>query len=335
MATTVPEVRVPLSQAGVRVSNSVRSGEWVSGAWLHNWIAGRPAVIVPCHAPMVTIAAGVESAFPYWIAPRYQDTRYRVSVLLTAETPTTATIKVDGATVGTSCRAESRRNAVVHTFDVERASMATTEVEIVVAVTAGASSVDVEAIMIEALPRVFLAEDANDLGSERMKFWLREAISERNFANALLDYQSNLRDSARRCGCFAHSWGTKEPRVITSAGFTDLFDGTISMLGRKLYDGDTTTTLYWAVKAWVDPTDEYDAVTGQVQIVNDASTYTINVPVSGVSAWHGKTAILSDAEDNSTSTGLRGAATDDWTISAKRTAGTGDVCIESVCVWEA
>ncbi len=336
MSARVPESRIDLQQDEVRVSKSVRSLDWVAATRLHNWISGRSVIQVPSHAPMVSIASSASSEFPYRVLPRYQDTRYRYSIILTAETETTAEVLIDGASQGTF-PVENRRNAAPLVFDIELGVQSTTEAETVIKVTAGDSSVTVEAVLVEALPRVLLAEDANDLGANRMKFWIREAISERNFANSLLDLQNNLRQSARRCGCFAHSWGTDSPKVTTNGSYENKFEDTISILGRFLFSGETQRTLSWRVKAY----NSDGSTAGNVRVSNDAGTSVIAVPAGTTTAtWFPTTGnaadtFLVDAEDNETANGLRGGTTDDHTFEAQRTAGAGNVLIETISVWEA
>jgi len=333
MTATVPESRVILTGDEVRVSRSVRAGEWVHAVRLHNWNAGRPVMQVPANSPKVTIAGSGNSTFPYRYAPRHQDTRYRYTILMSAETTTTATVNIESNDVGT-VDVFSRKNMVPQIFDVERSAQDTTEAETLVNITAGASSVDVESIMVEALPRFLLAEDANDLGADRMKFWIRQAISERNFANALLDLQNNLRTSARRCGCFAHSWGTGAPSTTTNASYENKFLDDVSIMGRHLFTGDTTRTLSWKVKAY----NSDGTTAGNVRVTNDAGNTVIAVPAGTTTAtWLPATAdtFETDTEDPTQSDGLRGGTTDDHTFEAQRTAGSGTVNIESLSVWEA
>lgn len=336
MTATVPEYRIDLVQSIIGIANTVRSVPHIHACRQHNWIAGRPAMIVPAMSPFTTITTTNTSDFCFWSQPRYQDVGYRYSVLLSAETPTTANVSINGSSVGTGFEVTNRRNMLPLVFDQEQSSQGTTEAELKISVTAGASSVEVEALSIEALPRTALTQDANDLGSDLLLLWHRLPISERNFANNFLDKQDALRDTARRLGSFQWSRGSFAPRSTTSGTLAGVFDDTISILGRSIYNGDTTRTLNWRVKAYCSD----GTTSGEVKVTNTAGNTTISIPTGTTTAtWLPTTAgaadtFAVDAEDNSTSNGLPGGAYDEHTFEFRRTAGSGTVYLESISVWE-
>lgn len=336
MAASVPENRINLLQGEVEPSRSVRAVSWVHPARLHNFVSGRGEQIVPCHAPMVTVPKSTASTFRYWYKPRYQTTRLRYSLLLTAIAPGSVAIEVpSGTSVGTH-RVEERRNAVPLVFDVDVNSQSTTEAELNFKLSANAATaIDVESVSIASLPRTRLAQDANDLGSDRLRYWPRRPITEASLSDNLIDYQNELRDSARRTG-FQCAFGDASYLTFNSGSYVDIFDDSFSVLGRFLYSSDTTRTYSWRVLVYC--TDGTTA--GTVRLTNDAGTATITVPAGTTTAtWldvtSGAASTFSvDAEDNTTSNGLRGAATDDHTIAVIRTAGTGDIRVESISIYE-
>ena len=291
-------------------------------------------MVVPCDAPMVTVEAGRVVEFPYRYKPRYQDVSYRYSLLLTAEAESTADIRINDVTVGLGLRVDNRRNAQPLFFDVDLGSQSTTEGELKFLVKGIGGAVTVEALMVEALPRSELDEDSSDLGADRFDFWARQPIAEDNFAINLLDKQNNLRDSARRSGAFAHSWGTGAPRSVSGGAWDNLFDSTTSIRGRLLFNGQTKRAHSWKVKVYCS-----DGTTaGEVRVTNDAMVTTIAVPTGTTSAtWLPASAsqIGVATEDNTTGNGERGGSPDDHTFEARVTAGAGSLKIETVSVWEA
>lgn len=334
---TVPEKRIDLVQEIIGISNTVRSVPHIHACRLHNWIAGRPATIVPSFGALRTIATTKTSDFCFWSKPRYQDVSYRYSLLLTAEAPTTADVSINGSSVGTGFEVTNRRNALPLYFDQEQSSQGTTEAELKISVTAGASSVTVESLGIEALPRTRLTQDSNDLGADRLKLLHRLPIGERNFASNFLDYQDSLRDAARRLGSFHYSFGSDAPFGTTSTSYTGIFNDDVSILGRYIYNGDTTRELEWRVKCYASD----NTTSANIRVSNNAGTDVIAMPTGTTSAtWLPTTAGAAstfdvDAEDNTEADGLPSSATDDHTFDVQRTAGPGTVYIESISAWEA
>jgi len=329
MTATVPETRVDLSQDEALISLGVRAVTWQHAVRLHNWIAGRPAVLVPCTVPRASVGAGLSADFPFWVKPRYQDVRLLYSLLLTTESECQATIKINGVGVGTGFRIREQRNAAWFSFVRELALQSTTEQELVFTVEATGGTVFVDGLMIEALPRTSLAIDANDLGSDRVLLGIRQPISERTMSANLLDLQSALRDSARRTG-FHISWGSLTPYSTVSASYVGMLEGSIMNLGRFLYASDTTRSMIWAAKCYAS-----DASTSaEIRMVNDAGITYITMPAGTTTATWFTKAMTVDAEDNTFSTGLRGGVHDDHMSGVIRTAGSGTVYVETISTLE-
>lgn len=336
----VPEIRPEVVDYGVLIGYGVRTVPWIHAARLHNWVAGRGHMLVPNHCPLVTIAAAGQSEFWYRVRTRYQDTRLRYTILCSAETEAVVIVAVNGTTVGNSGGyvVHNRRRSVPLVFDVDQSAQTDSEQDLYIKLNVSGSSIVVESISIEALPRAFLtAQSASDLGSNRLAFEHRQPISERNFALNLLDLQSPLKRSARR-SLFQLSWGTNNPWSTAVAGPTNVFDDTFGLIGRLLYDGSTTSECSWRVRAYCS--DGTTAGTVNLSNTGGGASTSITIPKGSTSAdWFPPTSgdpdtFNCDAEDNTDAWGLRGGVTDDHTVSVTRTAGSGTIYLESVCIWE-
>lgn len=340
MAATVPESRLNLVQSGVEISRSVRGVSWIDSARLANWISGRGSMDVPAHAPMVRIAGSGSSDFTYRVKPRYQTTRYALSLVLTSpDGPTTADVTVPIGGTTHTVNVQPRLNARPETLIFERSSQSTTETTLDFRIAAGGTEdVDVECVSIEALPRATLAQDTSDLGVDRLQFFPRQPIYEASLSTQLTDVVSSIRDSARRVGIYQHSFGTDSPFSTSSTTFVDVFDEDHEELGRYLYNGDTTRTHSWRVLAYADVA----GTKGEVRITNTSGASTvIDVPLSTTSAtWLPATGgspstFTCDCEDNTTANGRRRSGGDMHAIEARVTSASGTIYIESISIWEA
>lgn len=339
MSGPVPESRIVCLDGAIRITKSVRSGHWIHPAWLHNWIAGRGRPAVPACGPMVAIQASSWSHFVFRVHQAYQHTRYRFSVMVSAETEGAIYMEIPvGTPVVNGERTHNRRNAVPFTFDVDVSARVESEVDLSLRIAALLQPIIVESISVEAFPRAFLDLDSNDLGCDRLSFWPRAPISEQSFANNLLDLQSVLKRSARR-GMWHQVWGSDAPASTSSTSLVDILDGTFGLIGRFLYSGETTREMSWRVRGYCS-----DGTTaGEVVITNTGTGAgsTITIPAGSTSAdWFPATSgapdtFTCDCEDNTASDGLQGGAVDEHTIQFRRTAGSGTLEIESISVWEA
>lgn len=339
MSAPVPEQRIVLLDEGIRIAESVRAVHWAHTSRLNNWIAGRGRPLVPSFAPLVEIDPGTSSSFFFRVRPSYQHVRLRIEVILSASGPATALVAVPDASSPWStvqARGPSARPIVI---EVDRKDRVDAEESFVVgiAVADGQFAVLVESISVEAYPRAFLDNDANDLGSDRMMFWPRTPISQRNFGDNLLAHQTVLKRSARRA-MFHMSWGSASPWTTGSAGPTEVFGTGFGLIGRYLYEGETVRELACRVRGFCS--DETTSAEVTIENTGGGSGVVISIPAGSiVPAWHPPLASAPatfecDAEDPSHEVGLRGGAVDLHQVSVERTAGSGTVSLESISIWE-
>ena len=326
----VPEKRNVILQtdgAGVDVTaigRSVRSGTWIDAARLQNWIAGRGASVVPAHNTFATIPPGDSADFRYRIKPRYAETRYAYHLSIQGR----ADVTIDGVVAelpgvgGSVVRATILR---------DRSAQSDAEAELAVQVFAPSSFVYVECIAIEAVPRTLLS--ASDLGVDRALLWARQPIQADPLSTRMLSQQAALRQSARRSGLYQYSRGTLTPWTRASATPLVLFDGDFSLLGRKLFAGDTDPSGRTAWRALARCTDGMTA--GYVQPRRGGSLLGATTIPTGTASWTwlGGT-ITHDVEDNASANGYRGGGPDDFNLIMGRTAGTGSVQIASVSFFD-
>jgi hypothetical protein len=348
MAASVPERRIVCSQdpygnvrSTIAIANSVRGVSWVDAAALQCWVAGRGSMDVPAHCPFETTLADTDSSeFRFWTKPRYQTTRYALTLVLSSSARTRAYVQfpIGGATQ--PVRVDRRRDATPMVFFADRSSQSLAEAEIgclVSAVESGSCWVD--QIQIEALPRGILSVSGSDLGANRLAFRPRQAIVEGTLVDQVFDRQNDLRDAARRVGLFQQSRGTNNPWQTSSGSYGNLFVDTVSWVPRVIYSGQTTYTCSWRVLAMC--TDGSTA--GDIRVSNSGGTgvSTITIPAGTTSwTWLPSTAgaaatFAAECEDNTSSTGLQSGAYDEHTFEFRRTAGAGEVWIATVSVFDA
>jgi hypothetical protein len=347
MAASVPERRIVCSKdpygntrSTIAIANSVRAVSWVDAAALQCWLAGRGSMDVPAHCPFETTLSDLDSTeFRYWTKPRYQTTRYALTIVLSgaAGGVAYAQFPIGGATQ--TIRAPRRREAVPVTLFADRSSQSSSEAEIGCYVAAAESDgVSVDLIQIEALPRGLLSVSGSDLGAKRLAFNPRQPIIEATVVDQVLDRQNDLRDAARRVGLFQQSRGTNNPWTTTSGSYSGLFVGTIAFVPRQLYDGQTFYRCSWRVLAKCSD----GSTAGDIRVTTTSGeSSTITIPTSTTSwTWLPTTAGAAatfepECEDNTTSDGLQGAAYDECTFEFRRTAGAGSVQIATVSVFDA
>jgi hypothetical protein len=349
VSTTVPESRNDLvlaagGQDTTAATRTVRSVTWVDAARLQCWLAGRGSMDVPAHAIPGEIVddEGGESYY-YRTKPRFQTTRYVYSFVLTTPELRGFNAEVEVPVGGTAyvVPVVRRDNPVREPFSivVDRASKSDAEVELSFHIDPlGRGNVSIESVSIEAVPRAVLSVTGNDLGADRLAFWTRQGITAPGIVDQVLARQDALRDSARRTGLFQYSRGTTAPWSITSGTFVDLFDSAVPIVGRRVYAAGNPPA---RVRVLVRCSDGSTA--GEVRFASAADDKTIAIP-TGTTAWTWLPATSGDGlamavstEDPAQPTGLIDNTWDDHmtTISARRTAGTGQVQIASISVFDA
>lgn len=328
---SVPEHRIAIAQAGsdavdvTAVSRAVRGVTWIDAAFLQNWLAGRGSMDVPAHAPLAVIASAGSSDFRYWTKPRFQTARYAYGLTLTTASPTTATVEIGGSS--TVVPTGTRENPSPVVLYRDRASLSTTEAELAITIEAtGGQDVTVDCISVEAVPRTQLLV-SNDLGADRLDYLARLPINEASLVTELLGRQNNLREVCRRVGLFQFSRGTDDPWETTSTSDANLFGDTFSLLGRRLFNGQTSTTS--GITKWRALAKCSDGTTsGQLTLTGGI---TLAIPTSTTDwTWITGGDFSHDCEDDSSTTGYQSDVPDEHQITIKRTAGSGTVSVASV-----
>lgn len=337
MTSTVPQYRLVTDVSRVRSSMLVRASQWNTGAQLTNWIAGRGNMEIPCHVPGSFDTTA--TTYHYRIKPRYQTTRYALSVwvvtddLTELESPFELTVPAGGTVYNGTAHYPWKPYAPLTVF-VDRASQSSSETDFSFTIDPlGSDFIACYAASLEALPRYQLA--AADGGSDATLFRPGQQIAEENLADALSDQVNLLRDSARRA-VFHHSWGTAGAFSTTSGSFVTAASAR-PVLGRKLYSGDTTRTLNARFRAYCSD----GSTSGEVRLTNTSgASVTVAIPTSTTTAtWFPSTAGAASSftawcEDNTTADGLQASTHDLHTVELRRTAGAGSVRLESVSIWE-
>lgn len=334
MVMTVPEQRNTIAQvdsSGVDVTaigRPVRGATWIDAARLQNWLAGRGSMDVPAHAPMAWLDDEV-GEFRYWTKPRFQTARYAYHVSLNIPGNKPAIVTIDG--VSTEVQPATRANPRPVTLYRDRASLSDAETELVITIEPGeGNQVHVESIAIEAVPRTQLLV-TNDLGVDRLGFLARQPIAAPALTADLLGAQAALRQSCRRVGLFQFSRGTHAPWTSTSTTPVNLFADSFSLTGRKLYASDTRPggRTKWAALARCSN----GTTSGRIAMVGGSTNF-IDVP-TGTTGWtwfFG--AFAHDVEDNTTASGYRGGAPDEYNVTLARTAGTGTISVASLSFYD-
>lgn len=346
MAATVPERRVSLVQSGVGIAQSVRTTQWIGASQLQCWLGGRGSQVVPAYSPPALDNQGAVSDFYFWTKPRYQTTRYALSIILYSEDPAarlaTITAPVGGTTHTLSVNTTRRPTGGLpgpraHTIYFDRASRSSTEAELSFRLgVPDVAPIQIDSVAIEAVPRTLLDIDTSDLGSSRLLFRPRQPIIVTAHSDTLLESINNLRDACRREGLFQHAWSEDDYAGTTSGSFTELFSDPIGISHRYLYDGETTRLASWRVRAMVSN----GTTAGEVRVTNSAGSTTIAIPNTATSwTWLPSTAGAASTfaiatDDNTEADGLRGGTHDDHIFEIRRTAGAGVVQLSGISVFD-
>lgn len=345
MSATVPEERVDIVLAdGVAdvtaATRAVRSVSWVDAATLQCWLAGRGSMDVPAHCPGYTIPDGDSAhAFFYRVRPRYQTTRYAYSVVLTTpDAPVNAIVRIPEGGTSFTVPVSSPANARPTTIYFDRGAQSAGEDTLSLSVDPDGkgSDIRVDCISIEALPRAILGTTADDLGADRLAFWLRQPIMSPTLVTQVLGRQNELRDAARRTGLFQFSRSTSNPWTTTSGTPVGLFDGPVPIVPRRIIPA-----LYRA-SARILARCSDGTTAGELSISNPTDGATIAIPL-GTTSWVWLPSTSGDpasfelpSEDPAESDGIdSGWGEYEHTITFHRTAGAGTVQIASVSVFDA
>ncbi|MGE0402859.1 MAG: hypothetical protein AB7T06_39505 [Kofleriaceae bacterium] len=337
MAATTPDLRTGAPISGIAISESVRALHYVEASRLQNWCAGRAMKIVPCHNPAATVGSGNTATFTYRVLPRFQDLRYALTIVLSAASVTEASVTFGSSTYRYFTRTPGLTDPV--TLFADRAGQADTETDLTFTVSSISEEITVDSVLIEAVPRALLSTSNADYGTDRYDFWPRSPIFEGNISDTIVDAQNDLRQACRR-GQFQHSFGSDAPWSTTSGTPVSIFaGGGVDLLGRFLFNGETTRTMNWRVRGYCsDGTTKADITIANLSAGTTVSTVSIGTG-STSAAWFPTTAgaaasFSCDAENVAAATGLRRAGGDLHDIKVVRAGGSGTVYIESISIWE-
>lgn len=339
MTANVSPRRIVAAQGGVAIAASVRSVHWVDAARLWNWASGRGSMDVPAHVPGSLISPSEFATFTYRTSPRYQTTRHLLTLLLSSEgVPGVAQVTVPSGATTYDVPYMTRELARPWSIVIDRASQSTSEDELSFDIEVNVAEDDacrIECVSIEALPRLVLVASDDDLGVDPEIVRPRNPIAETSLHDQLAARGDLLAAASRRVGMLQVARGSSDPWTFNSGTFADFFSSDHPLLGRSLTSGDDVTAMSWAVLAKCsDGTTAGEVVVDNVSVGTGLDTITIP---AGTTSWTWlpqDSGFDCDAEDNSTSTGLRSATWDDHKFKCRRTAGTGTISIATLSVWE-
>lgn len=351
MTATVPEARIAPPSSNITISSTIRAVTWSQAATLHNWIVGRGKQCVPHNAfhdgydefeqPDQAVNASSDATFRYYYKAQDGHARIAVSLILvtsgSSATATQVAVEVSGTNLTTTTQnvqVGTWAQPVPQTIFVNRTTVLSAETSVAIKITAGSQDLHLVSLGLESVPRAILATGTPQLGADRLAFWPRQPIAEPNIADDILYHQQALvEDASRRIGYFHLARSEDHRRNVTSGSFVDI--AIFRILSRFLFSGDTEQTLYWKVYA-----RKSDSSTeGEVRI-NDAGGGSYStISLTGTSTTAQWWPSGSDAgftvycEDPTEADGLPGTGWDVKTVEARRTAGSGNIEIESIALY--
>jgi len=343
MAARVPQVRPEPSTALILAGDPVLSHTWTELALLANYIRGTGASLIPGCFPESVVSAGGTEVFTFRTKTRDSAIQRIWIITLSATTSGASAIIRAPASSGTPSGSRGvgidpdAPNDIVYVEDL--ASKATSEVSFNIDIQAAGQTVTVDRIECYEQTRPILTLDNVDWGVDLVTLRPRAPIydaANRTPAGVMDAYENA---DARRVGGLQWAVRTGEATTISTSTFTASgvhFALEMPLIGRKVFDGDTTQTWNWSVYAEVD-----SGATGEVEVVNGATSNLDTITVTSTSgyAWVTAGTFVSDAEDLSLTDGIRGGTWGNGTsinFRARRaTATSGSVRIASISVWDA
>lgn len=330
-----PSYRGIARQDEIEIARSVRGGTWQDAAQLANWIAGRGTSIVPAYAPMVAVDEGETHTFRWRVKPRYQTTRYALSIRVSSTTPVIQTLHY-GSTSATIQALPRSSTTAARVFYFDRTAQSTDVEELSISVVGADSQPGgttlVESISIEALPRTVLVCDDDDLGFQTELFRPRVSIEQPNVHDALIDRIDNLRSATRRPSYWQFARSDLDCWTVTGTPVS-LFTDSFAVLAPCFNRDDDRGPVSWAalVKCSTGATE------GDIDIsstLGGANVGTVVIPANTLDwTWIEGDQFDADAEDNTTPDGRRYGRDDDVSLVATRTAGAGTISIATISIW--
>lgn len=319
----VPDTRPRVDLGDYVHGVPVRASSWLSVARLAHWVAGRGSVLIPQHAPGLSLAGGSVSISMRYRAPQSGLAIARVAIVEvaagTAIDPSgTISVQLDGGTVGSgapSLLAAHSPGGVMTLMSIDASvSRSTSIANLRLDITADsgkADSLDVRSVAIYELPRAALETASPDLGVGLDALFPRRTIGSQLVSTAAL-----VAALPQRRGTLAAHYSTT-PETVSSGSWTSILAAPIPILPRWAAGGTRTITMQ--VRALVSSgTAEVRMVTGIAGATSGAITVS-----AVVEAWAAGTAtVLARCEDPSTVDGLPGGAWETIDVQARGVSGS-------------
>lgn len=362
MSGGVPVRRLVAQHDGILIGKAVRSPHLFDVGAQANWLNGRASVLIPLFDPFITVNAGATATMRWRVETRYaaiqliwlvfarslDGTGRASAVQLAAPTGTTLTSRV----------AAAAREATAPLVLVQNlASQNASEVELSLDVKAIDFNCEVYGVACFEMPRLNLAQDANEYGVDLLTLGARQPIYDGaagQSIDAVAEAVKRAKNIARRNGMLM--WAVPEASALTttSAVLVDLATVDAPALARCLFRdpatglAELTRTVAWRVRVKI-PND--GLTTGEIVVQTTrggagVTLATISIPVnSGAGAFHylpstagAPSTFLLDCDDLTQVDGRQapgGTPRFDFIkFRWRRTAGTGTVECNGVFVFE-
>lgn len=331
-STIVLPVRTEPSDSEILVGRPPRGPWWSELGRLTNYVRGRGVMLVPAHAPMITIASGANDTIRYrcrpgglaiarvWVVHVEAVSGY--ANVTVAAGSATATILIDAL--------EAREAGRVVLIDGGLTkTTAVTELTATVTNNSGTGSVIIGHAEVWELPRAALTKGATDLGVDIDTLFAGRPILER--ANdSTYGVAAALHTASGRRGTLAAWYGPVVSSTATT--WTGLFPNVWRVTPGVIGVGATSIPCEWDVNARV--TD--GATTFELRLTDAAAASSAVITIAGVTTlgWRGTGTKDLLAEDLTDDTGLQGGAFETVQLEVRRTAGAGSLEVRGFGVWE-
>lgn len=329
----------------IRNGEPVSASDWNRIAADINYAAACGRVIVPSFKPdtELDLSDGDYTwTFSIWLEPSYQAIQRLAFTTYRFHDTTGETIRASGLGAIDVLNAKANNLQLV-TLGSQTTTGAAVDLTIDLTAQQENGFCSVDGIQIVEVPRARLEDDANERGIDASVFTSGQPIAWNLGAEDIRDATTDDTQIGRRVLLhYAEPYKTsRQPspatesgaggEAVTSASFVTVRGGSGSpVLARKLRTNDTTRV----VKARAFARASGATTTGEVRFVSSengaSSAITLDGSVTTDFAWSSAVDLTVDCEDLATVQGLQGAAWDEVSVEARRTAGVGNI---HVCGW--
>jgi hypothetical protein len=332
----------------VRNAAPVSARTWQNIAQNINYALGSGMQLIPCHVPhggSAVVAKNSSVDFHYRVEPRAQ-AMARVWTVVTQPTAggraqfTMQSPAGSGTTVTAYSADRGTLTPVLYTQTLSSQSSAEAELSMRIAVGNGASDNDLQVMGIGCfeIPRAVLAQSTTDYGVDIESCGHRQPIYDATSAYLSVTgcttslYQARI---ASRRSFLQQAWGSSTSLAwsTTSTSYANVTEGAVPILGRKLYNGETTRNMRYKVYARHSAGGVSCSV--RLTMANGATTTSTFTPTTSFTWLPSSAATIAvHSEDLDASDGRRSTTWDTATIDAKLDSASGTLYIASVCAWE-